>query len=51
MMHRIRLAISEQPVQDMLKGTVEVDESYFGGKPRYKGTSKTGRGIKKLPYS
>lgn len=49
MTHRIRLAMSEQPVKDMLKGTVEVDESYFGGKPQYKGTSKTGRGTKKIP--
>jgi transposase-like protein len=39
----------EQPVKDMLKGTVEVDETYIGGKPRYKGISKKGRGTKKIP--
>ena len=32
-----------------LRGTVEVDEVYIGGKPRYKGTSKVGRGTKKTP--
>ena len=32
-----------------LAGTVEVDETYVGGKPRYKGTSKRGRGTKKTP--
>jgi transposase-like protein len=49
MMHRIRLAMREEPVKDMLKGTVEVDETYIGGKPRYKGASKKGRGTKKIP--
>ncbi len=32
-----------------LTGTVEVDETYVGGKPRYKGISKKGRGTKKTP--
>ncbi len=32
-----------------LAGTVEVDETYVGGKPRYKGISKRGRGTKKTP--
>jgi transposase-like protein len=49
MTHRIRLAMREQPVKDMLKGTVEVDETYVGGKPRYTGISKRGRGTKKIP--
>ena len=30
-------------------GTLEADETYVGGKPRYKGTSKRGRGTKKTP--
>jgi len=30
-----------------LTGTVEVDETYVGGKPRYKGVSKRGRGSDK----
>lgn len=45
--HRIRLAMNNEPMATMLKGDVEADESYFGGKPRYKGTSKRGRGTKK----
>lgn len=49
MTHRIRLAMSDQPVKDMLQGTVEVDETYVGGKPRYAGISKRGRGTKKIP--
>ena len=30
-------------------GTVECDEMYIGGKPRYRGISKRGRGSKKVP--
>jgi len=52
--HRIRLAMQTKPVKAMLKGTVEVDETYIGGKPRKAnlGTqkkSKRGRGTKKTP--
>ena len=32
-----------------LSGTVEVDETYVGGRPRYKGQSKRGRGTEKTP--
>lgn len=32
-----------------LKGTIEIDECYVGGKPRYKGKSKRGRGTDKAP--
>ncbi len=49
MLHRIRYAMSESAPamlgQDC--GDVEVDETYVGGKPRYRGTSKRGRGTKK----
>lgn len=51
MAHRIRYAMSTGPLSEMLKGTVEVDETYVGGKPR-KGTGivhKRGRGTKKIP--
>jgi len=51
MAHRIRFAMSKEPMQKKLKGTVEVDETYVGGKPR-KGDgkeSKRGRGTKKAP--
>jgi len=49
--HRIRLAMKEDPLASALKGTVEVDETYVGGKPR-KGDGKVhkrGRGTKKAP--
>lgn len=48
--HRIRHAMAQEPLAGLLKGTVEVDETYVGGKPR-KGTGKHagGRGTKKVP--
>ena len=46
MLQRIRFAMSNS-VPDPLKGEVKVDETYVGGKPRYKGQSKTGRGTRK----
>lgn len=33
----------------LLKGIVEMDETYIGGKPRFKGQSKRGRGTNKMP--
>jgi transposase-like protein len=53
--HRIRLSMKEESVQKALKGTVEVDETYVGGKPRKenKGSEpkkhKRGRGTDKAP--
>ena len=52
--HRIREAMKEFPLRDLLKGTVEADETYVGGKPRKdtkgeKVKSKPGRGTKKTP--
>lgn len=48
--HRIRLAMRKDPLASLLRGTVEVDETYIGGKPR-KGSknNKRGRGTKKAP--
>lgn len=46
MLHRIRYAMAPEPV-NKLSGIVEVDETYVGGKPRYKGESKRGRGTNK----
>lgn len=45
---RIRKAMigTQAPI---LQGIVEMDETYIGGKPRYKGTSKRGRGTDKMP--
>src|ERR1039458_6606248 len=50
LMTRIRFAMApDNPAVPMLSGDVEVDETYVGGKPRYKGQSKRGRGTKKTP--
>lgn len=53
MMHRVRYAMTDDhstPVP--MDGTVEIDETYVGGKPRYKGPhnrKKCGRGTDKTP--
>lgn len=52
MAHRIRHAMSREPLAGLLKGTVEVDETYVGGKPRPEAgapKAKRGRGTKKTP--
>lgn len=33
--HRIRLAMTKEPMAGMLSGVVEADETYVGGKPKY----------------
>lgn len=48
MLHRIRFAMSDS-VEGPLKGDVEVDETYVGGKPRYKLKGKPGRATDKQP--
>ena len=51
LLQRIRFAMADS-APAMLGangGDVEVDETYIGGKPRYKGVSKRGRGTKKSP--
>ncbi len=47
-LHRIRWGMAGSP-PGPLTGDVEVDETYIGGKPRYKGQSKRGRGTRKTP--
>src|SRR6266508_767932 len=54
MAHRILYAMTQPPFTDRLSGVVEVDETYVGGKARYKtkryqGVKKTGRGTDKAP--
>jgi transposase-like protein len=47
--HRIRAAMAATD-KPMLSGKVEVDETYVGGRPRFKGPhNKRGRGTKKRP--
>jgi transposase-like protein len=52
MVHRVREAMKQEPMASKLKGTVEIDEAYVGGKPRPKAgapRSKRGRGTNKQP--
>jgi transposase-like protein len=49
LMNRIRFAMAPDTDDPKLTGTVECDETYVGGKPRYKGISKRGRGTCKVP--
>lgn len=50
LMNRIRFAMAPDDNAPKLTGTVELDETYVGPrKPRYKGTSKRGRGTSKTP--
>lgn len=50
LMNRIRFAIAPDPDSPKLSGDVECDEMYVGARrPRYKGTSKRGRGTSKIP--
>jgi transposase-like protein len=56
MAHRIRFAMQQPALKEKLKGIVEVDETYIGGKPRMGGKrkhidhrTKRGRGTKKTP--
>jgi transposase-like protein len=48
LMNRIRFAMAPDGAEK-LTGTVEVDETYVGGKPRYKGNNPRGRGTSKTP--
>lgn len=40
MAHRIRLAMSEKPLEEKLQGTIEADETYIGGKEKNKHANK-----------
>lgn len=47
-LRRIRHGLGEE-MPEKLTGTVEADEVYIGGRPRFKGVSKRGRGTEKTP--
>lgn len=49
MLHRVRLAMAPDADAEPLDGIVEADETYVGGKPRFRGQSKRGRGTRKTP--
>jgi transposase-like protein len=50
LMNRIRYAMApDLPTAPPLTGIVEVDETYVGGKPRYRGNNKRGKGTLKTP--
>lgn len=54
MCHRIRYAMTQDPLMSKLKGVVEIDEAYLGGNPQNKPPKKVGertpgRSTKKLP--
>lgn len=48
---RIRHAMANGGLAAKFTGVVEADETYVGGKPRYKGESKAGRGTNKTPVA
>ena len=50
-LRRIRHGLGDDGSGPKLTGTVELDETYVGGRPRYKGRSKRGRGTSKAPVA
>ena len=49
LLHRIRLAMKEDTLTSKMAGTVEVDETYIGGKERGIGPGRPGKKSKKVP--
>lgn len=52
LMHRIRYAMAtDWTAEPKLSGVIEADETFVGGKPRYRGQGPVGRGTKKARVS
>lgn len=49
MMTRVRFIMRADPNPPKMKGDIECDEVYLGGKPRVRGNNKRGRGTRKQP--
>lgn len=49
LLNRIRFAMAPDAASPKLKGIVEADETYIGGRPRHSGKGHCGRGTKKTP--
>jgi transposase-like protein len=49
MTHRIRYALTQEPLAGMLKGTVEVDETFVGGLPKNRHVGKREPAPPKIP--
>lgn len=49
MMHRLRYAMKQGPLSGLMKGTVEIDETYVGGKQRYVKSGRPGSESNKTP--
>jgi transposase-like protein len=47
--HKVRLAMRQEPLSGMLKGTIEADETFIGGKPRGNKKPRPGRLSKRGP--
>ena len=51
MMHRLRYAMTAGPLAGLMKGTVEIDEVYIGGKKRNVKSGRPGAESNKTPSS
>lgn len=49
LLHRIRLAMKEDTLTSKMTGTIEVDETYIGGKEKGIGPGRPGKKSKKVP--
>ena len=48
MAHRIRKAMEREPLNGKLRGIIEADETYVGGKPRYKAPNRREAALRRI---